>query len=79
MKNKIVDVRNHLVAMMETLNDANAPQEAVARAKALSGLAQAYTNTVRVELDARRMAGVEGTLPKVLEQAVAPRLIGADA
>ena len=72
LKNKMGDVRNHLVAMMEALNDADTDAETIQRAKALSELAQAYTNTVKVEIDARRMAGVEA-LPTVLEQAtVAP-------
>lgn len=65
MKNKMQDVRNHLVAMMEALNDKDVDQELVDRAKAMAELSQAYTNTVKVELDARRMAGIE-ELPAAL-------------
>lgn len=69
MKNRIQDVRNHLVAMMEALGDNEANAETVARAKAVSDLAHAYTNTVKVELDARRLAGLESDLPDVIAPA----------
>lgn len=65
MKNKMQHVRDHLVAMMESLNDKDVDQEMVDRAKALAELAQAYTNTVKVELDARRMAGIEELPPSL--------------
>jgi hypothetical protein len=66
MKNTMTDVRNHLVAMMERLGDQDASKEDIERAKALSELAQTFTNTVRVEIDARRMAGMENELPAAL-------------
>lgn len=67
MKNKMVDVRNHLVEMMELLNSTDVKPEDLARAKVLSELAQTYTNTVRCEIEARKIAGLEKTLPSVLE------------
>ena len=75
MKNKMSDVRNHLVAMMERLSEEDLSADAVAKevekAKALSGLAKEYTSNVKLELDARRLVA-EGDihrndLPPVLE------------
>jgi hypothetical protein len=63
----MADVRNHLVAMMELLGSDDVKPEHLDRAKAISELAQTYTNTVKVEIDARRLAGIENSLPAVLE------------
>jgi hypothetical protein len=67
MKNKIEDVRNHLVSAMEALSAEDAkPEEitqAVERAKAMSSLATSYINAVKVELDAIRLADEVGMLP----------------
>lgn len=57
------DVRDHLVAMMERLGDQDADERDINRAKALSELAATYTRTVSVEIEARRAAGIEATLP----------------
>lgn len=67
MKNKMGDVRNHLVAMMEALGDKEVDMQVIERAKAVAALAQTYTNTVKVEIEARRAAGMENTLPAALE------------
>jgi len=71
MKNKVSDVRNHLVAVMEALNDpASKPEEqaaAIERAKAMSGLAQQYVSAVKVELDACRMFDETKLLPASVE------------
>lgn len=76
MKNRMQDVRNHLVAAMEALSDDNATDATIARARAISELAQTYTNTVKVEIDARRMAGLE-EMPSALLRA--PALPGGSA
>lgn len=55
MRNKMSDVRDHLVMMMERLGDKDCTAEDLAKAKALSDLAQTYTNTVKVEVDARKL------------------------
>lgn len=34
----------------------------------ISDLAQTYTNTVKVEIEALRLAGAENRIPEVLEQ-----------
>ena len=67
MKNKMQDVRDHLVAMLEALGDKEVDPQVIERAKATAEIAQVYTNTVKVEIEARRMAGIEATLPPVLE------------
>lgn len=67
MKNKVEDVRNHLVAAMEALNDDGAKPaqvaEAIEKAKAMSSLATAYIASVKVEVDAVRLASDVGLLP----------------
>lgn len=68
MKNKLEDVRNHMVAAMEALNEEGADQATVERAKALSGLCSAYVNSVKVEIDAIRMANEVGLLPGAVTQ-----------
>lgn len=74
MKNKMADVRDHLVAMMELLGEKEATELDIAKAKAISDLAQTYTNTVKVELQAREMVGGKAAqLPEVLEH---PKQLG---
>lgn len=67
MKNRIEDVRNHLVQAMEALNNEEAkPEEitqAIEKGKAISSLATSYINAVKVELDAIRLADEVGMLP----------------
>jgi hypothetical protein len=64
MKNKMGDVRNHLVAMLEELGDReNCTPETIERAKATSLLVGAFTGTVKVELDALMLADQIGRLP----------------
>ena len=67
MKNKIDDVRNHLVTVMEALNEEGADAQTMARtiekAKAMSSVATSYINAVKVELDAIRLADEVGLLP----------------
>ncbi|WP_269791671.1 hypothetical protein [Stenotrophomonas sp. Iso1] len=56
MKNKVSDVRDHLVLMLENLGDDSASPEKMAqtieRAKATSLVATTYIAAVKVELDA---------------------------
>ncbi len=74
MKNKMANVRDHLVAMMELLGEKDATELDIAKAKAISDLAQTYTNTVKVEIQARELVGGKAAqLPEVLEQ---PRMLG---
>lgn len=77
MKNKISDVRNHLVGMMEELGDMQGRdvddvKAAVARATAMSTLATTYISGVRVEMDALVLAdSLGGKLPQSIDQAPA--------
>lgn len=72
MKNRMKDVRDHLVAQMEALKDGEVDPQVIERAKAVASLAQVYTNTVKVELEVRKAAGKEHELPEVLLPAELP-------
>lgn len=50
MKNKIEDLRNHLFAAIESLNDAEKPMD-IERAKAIAEVAQVIVNSAKVEVD----------------------------
>ena len=67
MKNKISDVRNHLVAMLEALGDPDANAEVIERAKATSMVANSYIGAVKVEIDAIRLADDIGMMPASIE------------
>lgn len=58
MKNKMVDLRNHLFAALEGLADTDNPME-LDRAKAISEVAQTIINSAKVEVDAYKIAGRE--------------------
>lgn len=75
MKNKLCDVRDHLVAMLETLGDPEAGQGAIERAKATALVADKYIAAVKVEIDARRLLADNGMeLPPALEPPAGPAL-----
>lgn len=63
MKNKMVDVRNHLVGMLEELGSNEATEQTIERAKAMSQVAGQYISAVRTEIDALRLADDIGRLP----------------
>lgn len=67
MKNKMSDVRDHLVAMLEQLGEKDVGPEVIERAKATSLVAGAYISAVKVELDALRLADDIGKLPAAIE------------
>jgi hypothetical protein len=50
MKNKIEDLRNHLFATLEALQDEEKPME-LGRAKAIAEVAQVIINSAKVEVD----------------------------
>jgi hypothetical protein len=80
MKNKMSDVRNHLVAMLEALGDPEAKPEVIERAKATSMVASTYISAVKTEIDAMRLADDIGKLPSAVEP-VPPadaKLVGVD-
>ncbi len=71
MKNRVSDVRNHLVAMLEALGDEGAAPEdmerTIKRAQAVSNVAAQYTAAVRVELDAIRLMDDTNLLPDSID------------
>lgn len=66
MKNKMQDVRDHLVAMMESLADREVSPEVIERAKTTSMLANSYVQSVRCELDALKLYDETKLLPAAI-------------
>lgn len=50
MKNKMTDLRNHLFETLEALKDKDQPMD-IARAKAISDVAQVLINSAKVEIE----------------------------
>ncbi|MGV8956016.1 MAG: hypothetical protein ACOH2M_33295 [Cypionkella sp.] len=67
MKNKMVDVRDHLVAMMEELGDKSADGQVIERAKATANVAGMYIAAVKTELDAIKLYDDTGRIASVIE------------
>jgi hypothetical protein len=67
MKNKMGDVRNHLVAMLELLGDDKCTPEVIERAKATSLVAGTYIAAVKTEIDALRLADEINRLPSSVD------------
>ena len=60
-KNKIEDLRNHLFATLEALQDEENPMD-IERAKAISDVAQVIVNSAKIEVDYIKALGrTEGT------------------
>lgn len=60
-KNKIEDLRNHLFATLEALQDEDNPMD-IERAKAIADVAQVIVSSAKVEVDYIRVTGRdEGT------------------
>lgn len=59
MKNKISDVRDHLIATLEALRDEEKPME-IDRAKAIANVANVLIDSARVEIEAMRVLGATG-------------------
>lgn len=60
-KNKIEDLRNHLFATLEALQDEDSPME-IERAKAIASVAQVIVSSAKIEVDFIRATGrSEGT------------------
>jgi phosphopantetheine adenylyltransferase len=71
MKNKMADVRDHLVQALEDLSNREATAEEIARtierAKTISTVAGMYVQAVKVEIDAIRVASETGHLASSVE------------
>jgi len=77
-KNKMSDVRDFLVQALEDLSEQGADAEKMAqtieRAKTISSVASTYVQSVKVEIDARRLADEIGVMPLAFEPPTAPAL-----
>lgn len=60
MKNKIEDLRNHLFATLESLQDDEKPMD-INRAKAIADVAQVIVNSAKIEVDFIRTGRDGGT------------------
>ena len=56
MKNKIEDLRNHLFATIEALQDKESPME-LDRAKTIAEVAQVLINSAKAEVEHMRVTG----------------------
>lgn len=77
MKNKLTDLRNHLFATLEALQDEDNPMD-LDRARTIAAVAREITDTARVEVDFLRVTGNErGTdflEPLTVEKDITPAL-----
>ncbi len=82
MKNKIDDLRNHLFATLEALQDKENPME-IDRAKAISKVADSIIDSARVECQYMELTGTQVSAfiagPKQAEQPRPQQLIKAVA
>ena len=60
MKNKIEDLRNHLFATLEALQDTDSPMD-VDRAQAIANVAGVIVNSAKVEMQFIRLTGGTGS------------------
>jgi hypothetical protein len=60
MKNKIEDLRNHLFATIEALQDPDKPMD-LERAKTIATVGQVIINSAKVEVDFLNKVGGKGT------------------
>lgn len=56
MKNKITDLRNHLFATLEALQDEEKPMD-LERAKAIADVGQVIVNSAKIEVDFLKATG----------------------
>lgn len=74
MKNKLIDLNNHLFASLERLSDEGLKgdklKEEINRSKAISGVSKEIVSNARLALDAQMAIGQslkEGQLPAMIE------------
>jgi hypothetical protein len=77
MKNKIEDLRNHLFATLEALQDEEKPME-LDRARAVADVAQVLINSVKVEVDFMRATGAITAPSGFLTDTTRPQLRKVD-
>jgi hypothetical protein len=72
LKNKIEDLRNHLFATLEALQDKEKPME-LERAKAIAEVAQTLINSAKVEVEFLEVTGGNGSGFIPQEEVTGPR------
>lgn len=60
MKNKIEDLRNHLFATLEALQDKDHPME-IDRARAVADVAKVLVESAKVECEHMKLTGSDGS------------------
>lgn len=78
MKNKIEDLRNHLFATIESLQDKEEPME-IDRAKAISDVAQTMINSAKVEVEYMKTTGAIKGSGFIPDEPRKPKTLGYDA
>lgn len=81
MHNKIDDLRNHLFATLEALQDPDKPMD-LDRARAVADVAKVLVDSVKVEVEMIKVVGASvgtGFLPIVSDQPPPPRALSATA
>jgi hypothetical protein len=81
VKNKIEDLRNHLFATLEALQDEEKPMD-LDRAKVIADVSQTIINSAKVEVDYAKVTGnqlASGFLPAEVKPARGhgPKLVGS--
>ena len=74
MKNRIEDLRNHLFAAIEALQDDESPMD-IDRARAIGDIAQTIINSAKVEVDFLKVTSADegsGFIPLKPRQPVIP-------
>lgn len=74
MKNKMPDLRNHLFATLEALQDKDNPMD-IPRAKAVAEVAGKLIESAKVEVDFLRVTGAKqgsGFIPEIAIEAKSP-------
>lgn len=80
MKNKIQDLRDHMFAALERLNDENLTPEAlqleISRCKALQNIGTVIVKSAKVEVDFLKVTGTDGVGSGFIPQDDVKRLNG---
>lgn len=68
MKNKLIDLNNHLFAQLERLNDESLEggklEEEISRSKAITGVSKEIVSNARLALDAQEFKHESGLIAK---------------
>lgn len=76
MKNRLSDVRDHLVVMLEMLAEKDASDADIEKAKIGALVADKYIAAVKVEIEGRKLLAEYGEKAGEIDALSAPKLIG---